>query len=214
MKLTEYLIKNAGEEWDKLVNHPFGKKLCTNKLARPAFVNYLIQDELYLIDYLKGFGLLLAKARTPQERHFAVECITEYNQSEITLQTDLMSELRDANQWTKKSLTCSAYTSWFYEIFVTGDWLDLLVALAPCTIGYYFFGKNLNTDNNLSKLTITWINFYQGEAMLQSYKAFKNILDANHITELSPQRLAKLVKIFQKGVWLENQFFNNTIQNQ
>ena len=56
------LKKKYLREWKLYTEHAFVKKLSNNKLLEDKFLNYLIQDYLFLIQFSKAWSLAIIKS--------------------------------------------------------------------------------------------------------------------------------------------------------
>ena len=56
----------AGSDWDEYTNHSFVQKLADGTLPKENFVNYLIQDYVFLIHFSRAWALAITKAETLQ----------------------------------------------------------------------------------------------------------------------------------------------------
>ncbi|MXC93638.1 thiaminase II, partial [Escherichia coli] len=64
-----------------------------------------------------------------------------------------------------------AYTRYVLDAGMTGNLVDLYVALAPCSIGYAEIGRSLIQDKNTKREGnefISWIDLYSGQEFQQS----------------------------------------------
>ncbi len=208
MKLSEYLIEKSAPHWERVIKHPFGAMMVNNQLSEQQFKKYLEQDILYLIDYLKAFGLLLSKSTNQSQRNFCVKCLISTAEGEAEMQKDLFS----ATSQNKKAWFCQAYCAWFYQIAVEGDWLDLLVALAPCPIAYYLFGQHHTPTKATKPLYQKWFSHYQNSESREMYEDFLEQLNYFQISDLSAHKLQKLVTIFTQAVQLEDLFFTESLK--
>ena len=61
---TFFLLKNSFiYEWKLYTEHKFIKNLSHNTLPEKYFLNYLIQDYLFLIQFSKAWSLAVVKSR-------------------------------------------------------------------------------------------------------------------------------------------------------
>ena len=61
------LKKKYLHEWKLYTEHTFVKKLSNNKLLEKKFLNYLIQDYLFLIQFSKAWCLAIIKSDNLEE---------------------------------------------------------------------------------------------------------------------------------------------------
>ena len=66
-RVFESLKKKFSYEWRLYTEHAFIKELSNNKLLEKKFLNYLIQDYLFLIQFSKAWSLAIVKSDTLHE---------------------------------------------------------------------------------------------------------------------------------------------------
>ena len=207
MNLFEKLKNSCRSEWTQYTNHDFGNKLAQGTLNYNGFIKYLQQDYIYLIHYMRCFAMLSYKGRNQKEMNFAIEKLIGIRDVEMGMHktfTELNINVDDIEE----HVNCIAYTRYLLDIAVTGDYLDLLVALAPCFVGYGEMGSNIkditNYDNNKYS---EWIKMYGDDDYIQACEIFTIYLNSyeNEITEVKFERLAK---IFKEVTKLEIYFFD------
>ena len=50
--------RQAAPDWDAYTSHAFVQGMCDGSLPRTAFLNYLVQDYLFLIHFARAWVLL------------------------------------------------------------------------------------------------------------------------------------------------------------
>jgi len=154
----------ASEPWRRYVNHDFVEQLREGRLERSAYLHYLRQDYIFLIHYSRAWGLAAAKATTLHEMKLAAATLHALVHVEMPLHVTTCSgegvspaELEDEPE----TLESAAYTRYVLEAGYSGDFLDLMAALAPCVLGYGEIGLRLAGSNTPYA---AWIETYSGDA--------------------------------------------------
>src|SRR3972149_9336885 len=62
MKFSELLRKTGHSIWEANFNHPFVQGIGGGTLAGDKFIFFLEQDYVFLMEYCRFFGLVIAKA--------------------------------------------------------------------------------------------------------------------------------------------------------
>ena len=110
-----------------------------------------------------------------------------------------------------------AYTRYVLELGYSGDFLDLLSALAPCVLGYGEIGLNLQNSNPKISMYKKWIETYSSSEY-QSVclnvgklidKSFKLRLGENYT---NTYKWNKASLIFKKATSLEVDFWNMALK--
>ena len=137
------------EDWTAYTGHAFVRALGDGSLAEPCFRWYLAQDYLFLIHFARAYALAAFKSDTLEDIRQATATLDALINGEMQLHLKYcagwglterdMAALPEAEQ-------NLAYTRYVLERGLSGDLLDLLVALAPCVLGYGEIGRALRAD--------------------------------------------------------------------
>lgn len=207
MSLFEKLKKSCATDWDNYVHHKFGSKLVDETLEYSGFLNYLQQDYIYLIHYMRCFAMLAYKGRNQEEINFGIDKLVKIRDVEMEMHRSF-EELNISVEEIEEHVNCTAYTRYLLDVAVTGDYLDLLVAIAPCYIGYGEMGKNIRDlpriENNKYE---EWILMYGDDEYLKACEEFARYLN-RYESEVSEIRFDRLKKIFRDVTKLEIKFFD------
>lgn len=133
-------------DWQAYTRHPFVEGMRDGTLPRAAFLTYLVQDYLFLLHFSRAWALAVAKAATLAEMQAAAATVHALLHGEMALHVGICA----AAGISKESLLAAeeapenmAYTRYVLEAGYSGDFLDLLAALAPCVLGYGEIGVRL-----------------------------------------------------------------------
>lgn len=152
----------AGEGWRAYTRHAFVEGLSDGSLPRTAYLHYLVQDYVFLVHFSRAWALAVTKSETieemrtcaattraliDEEMRLHVETCAAEGIDEATLQA---AEERPANL---------AYTRYVLDAGHSGDFADLLAALAPCVLGYGEIGARLAAEASADTYR-DWIGTY------------------------------------------------------
>lgn len=169
MTLFESLKAECRDDWEAYVGHPFVRGLADGSLPEACFRHYLAQDYLFLLNYARAYALAVVKSDTVEDLKQSAALV------DLLLNTEVPLHLRFSARWGLSEAELAAtpeadanrlYTRYVLDRGVTGDLLDLLVALAPCALGYAEIGRRLAAapetkwDSNPYR---EWIELYAGE---------------------------------------------------
>ena len=84
-KVFSLLRKQSIEDWNLYTNHKFVKKLANNTLEKKVFLDYLIQDYLFLYQFSKAWSLAIVKADTLDEMKLCANTVNELINFEMNL---------------------------------------------------------------------------------------------------------------------------------
>lgn len=154
----------AGPGWTDYTRHAFVAGLGDGSLPQAAYLHYLRQDYVFLIHFARAWALAAAKAGTYDEMAAASATVHALVHVEMPLhvQTCAASGIdRAALEATPEAAGNLAYTRYVLEAGYSGDFLDLLAALAPCVLGYGEIGLRLQ---NAKGPYAPWCATYGGAA--------------------------------------------------
>jgi thiaminase/transcriptional activator TenA len=206
--------------WLYYTKHEFVQKLANDSLHENCFLNYLKQDYLFLIQFSKAWSLAILKSDNLEEMKIAASTVNELINFEMGLHISLcekygISKLDLEN--TEEENENIAYTRYVLELGYSGDFLDLLSALAPCVLGYGEIGLNLQNSNPKTSMYKKWIETYSSSEY-QSVclnvgklidKSFKLRLGENYT---NTYKWNKASLIFKKATSLEVDFWNMALK--
>lgn len=140
----------AGQHWPAYTDHAFVRGLKDGTLPREAFLHYLVQDYVFLIHFSRAWALAITKAETPEEMRLCAGTVNALINEEIALHIKTCAEagISEATLFSAEERAENlAYTRYVLDAGHSGDFLDLLAALAPCVMGYGEIGARLLKDH-------------------------------------------------------------------
>lgn len=215
--LFSRLIEVNSQIWDEYLHHEFVKKLENGSLKEENFLFYLKQDYIYLIHYAKCYARLALNAKNAEELRFAMKFQNYIIEGEIELHKSILKLGVDADKLNVKdeSLTNIAYTRYMLSVGESGDFLDMLVALSACAIGYGYIGaeiyKRLDKEKLQNHPYKEWILTYSSDKFQNEIKEFKDFLNS-YTQKISQEKFENLSEIFYNVVRLESAFWEHALQ--
>jgi len=214
--LKEKNLKN----WLLYTKHDFVNLLSSDSLEEKYFLNYLIQDYLFLIQFSKAWSLAVLKSDTLEEMKIAANTVNDLINFEMELHIKLCgsyniskNDLESANEENENI----AYTRYVLELGYSGDFLDLLSALAPCVLGYGEIGMNGKNFKIKTPMYKKWIDTYSSDEYQDVCKNVANLIDQAFLLRLGSDyvntyKWNKVNKIFNKATLLEIDFWNMALK--
>jgi thiaminase/transcriptional activator TenA len=214
--LKEKNLKN----WLLYTKHDFVNLLSSDSLEEKYFLNYLIQDYLFLIQFSKAWSLAVLKSDTLEEMKIAANTVNDLINFEMELHIKLCAsynisknDLESANEENENI----AYTRYVLELGYSGDFLDLLSALAPCVLGYGEIGINGKNFKIKTPMYKKWIDTYSSDEYQDVCKNVANLIDQAFLLRLGSDyvntyKWNKVNKIFNKATLLEIDFWNMALK--
>jgi len=205
-----YILKSScKKEWSEYTEHKFLLNLVNNKLPDKNFKKYLVQDYIFLQQFLKILALSVYKSKSFEEISKSINFIKGIDH-EIKLHVNYCKKwkipLKSLND-IKVEKANSAYTEHVLNIGKNGDNLDIFTCLSPCIIGYGEIGHKLSKIKNWRKSKYSsWIKMYSSNNYQKVAK--KNIAYLDILLQTNKKNnLSKLKKFFKKSTILERNFW-------
>ncbi len=207
------------EDWDAYVRHDFVRQLGAGSLPEACFRHYLGQDYIFLTHFARAYALAAFKSDELDDMRAAAATLDALINSEMALHVKFCAGwgLREADMAALPEAEANlAYTRFVLDTGMAGDLLDLLVALAPCVMGYAEIGTWLAADSardhDEATLYRDWIALYAGAEYQEVAQGALEQLDRVAARRLGAEptaspRWAKLAKTFRTATRLEIGFW-------
>ena len=221
MTLFAELKKAIGTEWTDYTEHEFVRKLGEGTLPLPVFQDYLVQDYHFLVQFARANALAAYKSRKLADIKDATGALqailheTELHRR-LTARWGITEEELDA---AAEKQTTVAYTRYVLDTGMSGDLLDMHVALSPCSIGYAEIGVALEPqriralDASEEHPYGEWIAEYSGTEFQTAARAATERLDALTAGSVTAERFDSLVEIFRAATRLEAAFWQQALDS-
>ena len=197
MLFNELKTKNLNI-WNGYTKHIFANKLVSQTLSQKSFDYYIAQDYYYLLIYLAAIEKL---SQFPN----ASQCFAPIVQG---VQLELKHHTKSDNTDVNPSLATKNYTNYLENLINNGTYEDLLIAIAPCLVGYYELGVYISSlevcENNRYE---DWIKLYQDDDYKKSSDACIEL-----VNEIKDYNFEKLNDIFSQAIKLEIAFFDQVVE--
>lgn len=203
MKFIEEVTETTKDIWGKCVEGQFLTELGNGTLSREKFMDYIIQDSIYLRDYVKAYAMALFKSRTLKEMKAFYSVLGYVNDSENVTRLEYLADydMTDEDiEHIEKMPACKEYTDFLMYYAVQEDVPEILMALMPCMFGYY------DVFQLLKKKYPQVVNSYYGK-LVEDYTSieYKESCDywmefVNELCEnLDSKRKKKLREIYMES---------------
>ncbi len=207
------LWRAAAPDWQAYTQHDFVAALGDGTLPRAAFLQYLQQDYVFLIHFSRAWALAVAKADTMAEMQAASATLHGLIHHEMPLHIGICAQAgisQRALEATVEAPANLAFTRYVLEAGYSGDFLDLLAALAPCVLGYGEIGARLAGSGGAYA---EWCATYGGAEYQQLCRDVGALTDAALLARLGPDwadlpKAAQLAARFATATRLEVGFWD------
>jgi len=207
------LIAACPGPWRDYVEHPFVAGMADASLPEAAFRHYLEQDYLFLIHFARAYALAAFKADSLEDMRAAAATLSGLIDGEMKLHVEYCAGwgLAEADMAAvPEDPACVAYTRYVIDKGLAGDVLDLIVALAPCVIGYGVIGARLAADPATRRdgnRYDAWISMYSGDEYRDIVAGAVGQLDRLFARRGGEARFADLSATFTAATRLEAGFW-------
>lgn len=148
--MTEPLSRRLfalGQPWlQRQLEHPTVRGIAAGDLDEQRFRAWLVQDYLFLLDYVRLFALAAARAPDLDALTKLVGLAHSTLHDELALHRSYAAQFGIAEaelEVAPKSRTCAAYTDFLLRTAATADFAETVAALLPCMWGYSEIGRAL-----------------------------------------------------------------------
>lgn len=156
--------RDEAANWDAYTRHAFVEGVRLGSLPRSAFLHYLVQDYVFLVHFSRAWALGVVKAETLGEMKTCAGTVDALVNHEMQLHVQTCAEAgidEDTLFNAVEAQNNLAYTRYVLDAGFSGDFLDLMAALAPCVMGYGEIGARLGREAS-SDTYKPWIDTYSG----------------------------------------------------
>lgn len=208
----EMLREAHAADWQAYVEHRFVRELAMGSLPQEAFQHYLKQDYLFLIQFARAWGLAVYKSRDLADLRQSLDSLKAIVDIELGLHIGYCAEwgISEADLAAlAESKATLAYTRYVLDAGMSGDLLDLHVALAPCIIGYGEIATWIRQQTftlQQGNPYADWIGMYAGEEYRGLVAAELSWLN-DRLAKVDAGRLKQLSVVFRDATRLEADFW-------
>lgn len=207
--------RSAAPMWQAYTRHPFVEKLGDGSLPKASFLHYLVQDYVFLIHFSRAWALGVVKSDSHHEMAVCAEVVNALAHDEMRLHVGVCARegISEAELFAATEEDANlAYTRYVIDAGVSGDFLDLMAALAPCVFGYAEIGTRLSSEAAPDTPYREWIETYGGEDYQGHCRRVAEMLDQAVADRLGPEpqklpRWQGLQKRFSMATRLEVDFW-------
>ncbi len=165
----EFSMRFSDQIWQQIepifkatINHPFLKELSLGTLKQQAFVFYLEQDALYLIDFARALATVSGRLKELDDIALTLQFAQGALFAERELHQSYFKKF-SVHPHQAQSPTCLTYTNYLLTTATTASVEEAIAALLPCFWIYHEVGKHLislpKIPNNPYQ---AWIDMYGG----------------------------------------------------
>lgn len=213
MHHTEYLLDRNRAIWAQFLEHPFVLGMANGDLPIEKFRFYMIQDYLYLKEYVKVFAQGLCHARDESEmRLFAASCAAVVAEIDA-VHKPYMQRIgirRDEYEHAAAALENKSYTAYMLRSACLGDADDALWAILSCSWSYAWIAGQIHERYPAAiqhEFYGDWFKGYLSEEYTSENRALLARVD-ERAQQLDRERLTGLSGLFYDCTLFERAFWD------
>lgn len=213
MKTTEKLIAAAKDIWDGYYDHPFVRGIKDGTLDKEKFKYYIMQDYLYLIDYVRVFALGAAKAPDVKTMTLFVDYCKTILDTEMDIHGGYMGILGITEEEMKEmpmAIDNAAYTSYMLRVAYEENAAAIAASILACAYSYEVIARRMvaeDPDCVKDPLYGDWISGYACDEYHEENITLMKFTD--ELTEgLSEEEYQHLERIFVDCSRFEKMFWD------
>lgn len=208
------MFSNAGDYViDLIIKSPFIESMLRGDLSREVFALFIVQDTLYLKEYIKLNEKLIDLITDEEARGFFFSQIKGLSQELEFLQTKFNHEISSFPKDSEQNPSNLLYTSYMHKVVSEKNEVKALCALFACPWVYFKIGKYLKENVRCDNPYFEWIDSYSYEGYIQSIENFGNYI-AKLLLGLNDFEKNEALKCFIQTCKMEYLFWDAAYKNE
>ena len=213
MKLSETLYAGAIDLWREAADKPFVREMVTGGLDPGLFRNYMLQDYLYLLDYIDTLRLIREQTDDDQLRDFLLKVIAETENETYRVHLPHLKEIGVSDEEIAGAVRTPViieYMGYMRRQVREHGFLAGLTALLQCSWLYAYIGERMSAEHP-GEITaspyIFWFDAYTCSEFIEANQMWIDTLD--HEAEgAGSETVSALKDIFTKCAGYENRLWD------
>lgn len=210
MSLSDILYKQVKNLWKEATKKPFVTEMANGTLDQSRYHNYMIQDYMYLQDYIDILNSTLEYTEEPELKNFLNTIIDETKQEAKRVHEKYLDETGGGSLSPLKEPVLTEYVEYMQKQLKEEGLLAGLTALLQCSWVYAYIGQTLTAqypDEIKTSPYKDWFEAYTCKEYLDANQTWIQTLD-NQTKYINPEETEKLCKIFINCATYENRFWD------
>ncbi len=213
MKLTEKMYANVQDIWPKYLTHAFVCEMAEGSLPLEKFRYYMLQDYVYLRDYIKIFAMSISKSDDFGEIEFLARNMMAILEETFRVHVPYMKRLGITDQEIRSvvpHIDNSSYSHYMICEAQAGDILSGLVALLNCSWTYAYIAENMVKEYPHAAVHENYGDWFAGYVCEEYQQTNQSLMDmVDQLSEaISETETKKLCEIFRKCSQYELKFWD------
>jgi thiaminase/transcriptional activator TenA len=209
--LSARLHEAGADTWAAAVAHPMVRAIGDGTLPHEVFRRYFTQNVLYLEDYARAIGQIVAKAPDRHALDVLTRFLAQIVENEIPANLTFLQRLGGDEDTVagrgRKAATTDAYTAYLLSVCARGDCADGLAAVLPCQWSYGELARPLMATRPADPIYADWIALF-GDDDYDALVGETTALLDRLVDGDDPVRFAELMEIFERSTGFERAFWD------
>ncbi|SMN22918.1 similar to Saccharomyces cerevisiae YOL055C THI20 Multifunctional protein with hydroxymethylpyrimidine phosphate (HMP-P) kinase and thiaminase activities [Maudiozyma saulgeensis] len=198
--------------WDSYIKHDFVRQIADGTLAKEKFQYFVEQDYSYLVDYGRVHCIVASKIPTLDDMEKELMMVagvrTEMDNHKKRLREEFGVKDDSYFEQITKGPALKAYSRYFNDVALRGNWQELIAALTPCLMGYgyalYHVEDNITTTD---PVYLDWLAVYSSKEYRHHIAEGERLMQ--HVLQTYPlESLDTLINIYADVCELETKFWD------
>ena len=214
MKISDMLYEAAQDLWGEAAEKSFVREMAEGSLDEGLFRRYMIQDYLYLLDYIEILNFIRSQAEDESLRHFLQSVIKETENETYRVHLPHLRKIGVSDEEITETVrmpVIAEYTGYMKEQIREHGVLAGLTALLQCSWLYAYIGEKMTAEHS-EKITASpyrfWFDAYTCKEYTDANRMWIDTLDRE--TEgISGDTATLLNNIFRTCAQYENKLWDD-----
>ncbi len=213
MKLSEILYEKVRGLWEEAAEKPFVIQMANGTLDHGRFRYYMLQDYLYLLDYIDILDNTMKYTEDPELKAFLSRIAEETRNETARVHVPNMKKTGITDEEIEKSKKADViveYVGYMKRQLEEEGLIAGLTALLQCSWVYAYIGQRLTEEypkEIASSPYRSWFKSYTCEDYTETNRRWIEALD-HETAQIDEDEVLKLCTIFETCARYENRFWD------
>ena len=213
-RFSEMLFSETEDLWKEAVNKPFVKKMADGTLETEKYRRYMLQDYLYLTDYIELLREISESTEKKSLRSFLEKILRETQEEAERVHLPAMRELGIGDtdiQNVVMAQVLQEYVGYMKQQLREEGFVGGLVALLQCSWAYAYIGQTVS-EREAERLSASpyksWFASYTCASYIETNQSWIDASD-RETEDLDDTKKLRLCSVFQTCARYENRFWDD-----
>ena len=213
MNLSQLLSARAKSLWKEAAEKPFVTEMARGCLSKDRFRRYMLQDYLYLLDYIDILRSIRTYTQDPSLQAFLDRIVGQTEQETYRVHVPNMKEAGVSEEEIRTAVRAdviTAYVTYMRRQLTESGLMAGLTALLQCSWVYAYIGEKVSDrygDQLRHSPYRSWFDAYTCPEYIEANQLWIDVLD-REAAGISPEESERLCRIFRQCAVFEGQFWD------